>query len=59
MDAVTTVAVLEDECEVSAQEWPEHAKGRIAPSAVPETITFPDEVPRNQSGTLYERALRA
>ncbi|MCJ0894644.1 hypothetical protein MTX35_06680 [Rhodococcus sp. ARC_M12] len=56
---MTAVVVPEVGCEVSRQGWIDHAKGRIVPSEVPETVTALDEIPRNQSGTLLEGALRA
>lgn len=59
MNAVTAVVVPKVGCEVSRQGWIDHAKGRIAPSEVPEAVTAPDEIPRNQNGTLPEGALRA
>ena len=59
IEAVTAVVVLKDGSEVSAQELIDHVKGRIAPFKVPKTVTFLDELPRNQSGKLLKRALRA
>ncbi|WP_032388486.1 fatty acyl-CoA synthetase [Rhodococcoides fascians] len=59
IEAVTAVVVLKDGSQVSAQELIDHVKGRIAPFKVPKTVTFLDELPRNQSGKLLRRALRA
>ncbi|MDI9932310.1 fatty acyl-CoA synthetase [Rhodococcus sp. IEGM 1354] len=59
IEAVTAVVVLKDGSEASAQELIDHVKGRIAPFKVPKTVTFLDELPRNQSGKLLKRALRA
>ncbi|MDR6912848.1 fatty-acyl-CoA synthase [Rhodococcus fascians] len=59
IEAVTAVVVLKDGSQVSAQELIDHVKGRIAPFKVPKTVTFLDELPRNQSGKLLKRALRA
>ncbi|MBY4040357.1 acyl-CoA synthetase [Rhodococcus fascians] len=59
IEAVTAVVVLKDGSEVSAQELIDHVKGKIAPFKVPKTVTFLDELPRNQSGKLLKRALRA
>ena len=59
IEAVTAVVVLKDGSGVSAQELIDHVKGRIAPFKVPKTVTFLDELPRNQSGKLLKRALRA
>ncbi|MGV8872585.1 MAG: fatty acyl-CoA synthetase [Rhodococcus sp. (in: high G+C Gram-positive bacteria)] len=59
IEAVTAVVVLKDGHELSAGELIDHVKGRIAPFKVPKTVTFVDELPRNQSGKLLKRELRA
>lgn len=59
IEAVTAVVVLKDGHQLSAGELIDHVKGRIAPFKVPKTVTFVDELPRNQSGKLLKRALRA
>ncbi len=58
IEAVTAVVVLKDGQELSAEALIDHVKGRIAPFKVPKTVTFVDELPRNQSGKLLKRALR-
>lgn len=59
IEAVTAVVVLKDGHELSAEALIAHVKSRIAPFKVPKTVTFVDELPRNQSGKLLKRALRA
>ncbi|OZC45707.1 acyl-CoA synthetase [Rhodococcus sp. WWJCD1] len=58
IEAVTAVVVLKDGQELSAEALIDHVKGRIAPFKVPKTVTFVDELPRNQSGKLLKRELR-
>lgn len=58
IEAVTAVVVLKDGQRLSAEELIDHVKGRIAPFKVPKTVTFVDELPRNQSGKLLKRELR-
>lgn len=58
IEAVTAVVVLKAGQELSAEALIDHVKGRIAPFKVPKTVTFVDELPRNQSGKLLKRALR-
>ncbi|MBY6414352.1 acyl-CoA synthetase [Rhodococcus sp. BP-252] len=60
IEAVTAVVVLKDGADgVTAQEIVDHVKGLIAPFKVPKTVTFVDELPRNQSGKLLKRELRS
>jgi len=59
IEAVTAVVVLKDGSELSSQVLIDHVKGRIAPFKVPKTVTFVDELPRNQSGKLLKRELRS
>ncbi|SNS97081.1 acyl-CoA synthetase [Rhodococcoides kyotonense] len=59
IEAVTAVVVLKDgTSDVTEQVLIDHVKGLIAPFKVPKTVTFVDELPRNQSGKLLKRALR-
>ncbi len=58
IEAVTAVVVLKDGHDLSAEGLIDHMKGRIAPFKVPKTVTFVDELPRNQSGKLLKRELR-
>ncbi len=58
IEAVTAVVVLKDGQQLSAEALIDHVKGRIAPFKVPKTVTFVDELPRNQSGKLLKRELR-
>ncbi len=58
IEAVTAVVVLKDGREVTAETIIAHVKGLIAPFKVPKTVTFVDELPRNQSGKLLKRELR-
>lgn len=58
IEAVTAVVVLKDGSELSSQVLIDHVRGRIAPFKVPKTVTFVDELPRNQSGKLLKRELR-
>lgn len=58
IEAVTAVVVLKSG-PVSADEIITHVKGLIAPFKVPKTVTFVDELPRNQSGKLLKRELRS
>ncbi|QII05491.1 acyl-CoA synthetase [Rhodococcoides fascians A25f] len=58
IEAVTAVVVLKDGQQLSVEALIDHVKGRIAPFKVPKTVTFVDELPRNQSGKLLKRELR-
>ncbi|NIL78145.1 acyl-CoA synthetase [Rhodococcus sp. B10] len=60
IEAVTAVVVLKDGADgVTTQDIVDHVKGLIAPFKVPKTVTFVDELPRNQSGKLLKRELRS
>lgn len=60
IEAVTAVVVLRDGvAEPTERELIEFVKERIAPFKVPKSVLFVDELPRNQSGKLLKRELRA
>lgn len=58
IEAVSAVVVLKGVPATEA-ELIAHVKGLIAPFKVPKTVTFVDELPRNQSGKLLKRELRS
>ncbi|MBB4133901.1 fatty acyl-CoA synthetase [Gordonia humi] len=59
IEAVTAVVVLKDGQSVGEEELIAFVKERIAPFKVPKSVLFVDELPRNQSGKLLKRELRA
>lgn len=59
IEAITAVVVLRDGFEVGAEELIAHVKEQIAPFKVPKRIRFAETLPRNQSGKLLKRELRA
>ncbi|TQF65806.1 AMP-binding protein [Rhodococcus spelaei] len=60
IEAVTAVVVLrEDHDGVTAESLIAHVKERIAPFKVPKQVRFVESLPRNQSGKLLKRELRA
>ncbi|MCF8602196.1 AMP-binding protein [Gordonia sp. HY442] len=59
IEAVTAVVVTKDDQSVTEGELIAFVKERIAPFKVPKSVTFVDELPRNQSGKLLKRELRA
>ncbi|PYE17959.1 fatty-acyl-CoA synthase [Williamsia limnetica] len=60
IEAITAVVVLRpDAGEVAAEDLIAHVKEQIAPFKVPKRVVFVDELPRNQSGKLLKRELRA
>ncbi|QRY62414.1 acyl-CoA synthetase [Gordonia sp. PDNC005] len=59
IEAVTAVVVLKDGESVSDVDLIAFVKERIAPFKVPKSVAFVDELPRNQSGKLLKRELRA
>lgn len=58
IEAVSAVVVLKVGEQLARDELIAHVKGLIAPFKVPKTVTFVDELPRNQSGKLLKRELR-
>jgi fatty-acyl-CoA synthase len=59
IEAITAVIVLKDGAELTAEAVRAHVKGRLADFKVPKQVEFVAELPRNQSGKLLKRALRA
>ncbi|QNG20413.1 AMP-binding protein [Rhodococcus triatomae] len=60
IEAVTAVVVLrENGSRISEDDLIAHVKGRIAPFKVPKSIRFVESLPKNQSGKLLKRELRA
>ncbi|MEV4900021.1 fatty acyl-CoA synthetase [Citricoccus sp. NPDC055426] len=59
IEAVTAVVVLKEGAELTAETVRAHVKGRIADFKVPKRVDFVAELPRNQSGKLLKRQLRA
>lgn len=60
IEAVTAVVVIKDGvAEPSERELIEFVRERIAPFKVPKSVQFVDDLPRNQSGKLLKRELRA
>ncbi|MEE2032106.1 acyl-CoA synthetase [Rhodococcus chondri] len=59
IEAVTAVVVLKDGQTVAESELIDHVKQRLAPFKVPKAVRFVDTLPRNQSGKLLKRELRA
>lgn len=59
IEAVTAVVVLKEECSLTAEAVREHVKNRLAGYKVPKRVDFVAALPRNQSGKLLKRQLRA
>ncbi|MBF6518715.1 acyl-CoA synthetase [Nocardia farcinica] len=59
IEAVTAVVVLRENATASAEELIDHVKQRLAPFKVPKIVRFAESLPRNQSGKLLKRELRA
>lgn len=59
IEAVTAVVVLKEGAELTAESVRAHVKSRIADFKVPKRVDFVAELPRNQSGKLLKRQLRA
>ena len=58
-EAVMALVVRASGSEVSAEELIAHARARIAAYKVPKSIGFVDALPRNPSGKILKRELRA
>lgn len=59
VEAITALVVLKDDAELTAEAVQAHVKSRIADYKVPKGVEFVAELPRNQSGKLLKRELRA
>jgi fatty-acyl-CoA synthase len=59
IEAVTAVVVLKEGATLTAESVRRHVKSRIADHKVPKRVDFVAELPRNQSGKLLKRQLRA
>ncbi|GAA1355597.1 acyl-CoA synthetase [Arthrobacter rhombi] len=59
IEAVTAVVVLKEGASLTAEGVRAHVKSRIADYKVPKRVDFVAELPRNQSGKLLKRELRA
>lgn len=59
IEAITAVVVLKEGAELSAESVRSHVKSRIADYKVPKRVDFVAQLPRNQSGKLLKRQLRA
>ncbi|WP_313817381.1 fatty acyl-CoA synthetase [Citricoccus sp.] len=59
IEAVTAVVVLKEGAELTAETIRAHVKSKIADFKVPKRVDFVAELPRNQSGKLLKRELRA
>lgn len=59
IEAVTAVVVLKEGAALTAESVRAHVKGCLADYKVPKRVDFVAELPRNQSGKLLKRELRA
>lgn len=59
IEAITAVVVLREGASLTAEGVRAHVKARIADYKVPKRVDFVAELPRNQSGKLLKRELRA
>ncbi len=59
IEAITAFVVVRPGHEATPDELIAHVKGMIAAFKVPKRVEFVDELPRNQSGKLLKRELRA
>ncbi|WP_332817436.1 fatty acyl-CoA synthetase [Sphingopyxis sp.] len=59
IEAVTAVVVLRAGMEVDPGTLIDHARGGLAAHKVPKRVLFVDELPRNASGKVLKRELRA
>ena len=56
---VASVVVRPDAASVTADELIEHCRTQLARFKVPKAVTFIDALPRNPSGKVLKRELRA
>ncbi|WP_431813283.1 fatty acyl-CoA synthetase [Kocuria sp. cx-455] len=59
IEAITAVVVLKEGTTLTPETVRSHVKSRIADYKVPKRVDFVAELPRNQSGKLLKRQLRA
>lgn len=59
IEAITAVVVLKDGASLTAEAVRTHVKSRLADYKAPKRVDFVAELPRNQSGKLLKRQLRA
>lgn len=59
VEAITAVVVLKEGTSLTAETVRGHVRNRIADYKVPKRVDFVAELPRNQSGKLLKRELRA
>jgi fatty-acyl-CoA synthase len=59
VESITAVVVLKEGASLTAEAVRAHVKSRIADYKVPKRVDFVAELPRNQSGKLLKRELRA
>lgn len=59
IEAITAVVVLKENEELTAEALRSHVKSRLADYKVPKQVDFVAELPRNQSGKMLKRELRA
>lgn len=59
IEAVTAFVVLRDQMQVSEAELMDYLKPLLAPYKTPKQIIFVDEIPRNMTGKILKRELRA
>ncbi len=58
-EAVTAVVVVRPDCELTEDELLEHCRGALAGYKKPRSVKFVAELPRNPSGKILKRELRA
>ena len=58
-EAIHAVVQLESGARATAEDLRGHLAGRVAKYKVPRTFDFADELPREPSGKIYKRKLRA
>ncbi|QIA26423.1 acyl-CoA synthetase [Thermaerobacter sp. PB12/4term] len=59
IEAVTAVVVLKRGATATADDLIAHARQHLAPFKVPKRVIFVDDLPRNASGKILKRELRA
>lgn len=59
IEAITAVVVLKDDETLTEEAVRAHVKSRLADYKVPKQVDFVAELPRNQSGKMLKRELRA